>query len=267
MGCLASTAAGDPAGVPVFAALPAPFNSRVDAVLSRFQGGSDECHFIFSGDQVIEYTTWSYAKTPVKAPPMPIASHSIFGRLPAPFNTKIDAVLTKPGGNGSSSECHYVFSGDQVMEITTWSHAKTPVKAPPMPIASHSIFGRLPAPFNTKIDAVLSKQNGGEQSGSGECHIALSGDLAMEITTWTYDKTPVKKAPMPIANHSIFGRLPMPFNTKVDAVLSKASNAGSAECHYIFSGDQVMAVTTWSHAPSPLKVAPTKIDGAALLQS
>ena len=70
MGCVSSTAAGGP----VFAVLPAPFNSRVDAILSRMQGGSNETHFIFSGGQVIEHTTWSYAS-----------------------------------GNGTSSECHYVF--------------------------------------------------------------------------------------------------------------------------------------------------------------
>lgn len=134
MGCGPSAAGG-----PVFTALPAPFNTSVDAVLSTHQGTPSECHYIFSGDQVIEYILWPYAPSPVKSPPTPIASHSIFGQLPAPFNAKIDAVLTKPGGNGTSSECHIVFSGNQVMEITTWPYAKTPVKAPPTPIANHSI--------------------------------------------------------------------------------------------------------------------------------
>ena len=79
---------------PVFAALPAPFNTSVDAVLSKHQGTSHEVHYIFSGEYVLEYILWPYAPSPVRAPPMRIGSHSIFGQLPAPFNAKIDAVIS-----------------------------------------------------------------------------------------------------------------------------------------------------------------------------
>ena len=49
------------------------------------------------------------------------------------------------------------------MEITIWSHAKTPVKAPPMPIASHSIFGQLPAPFQGERSPVQTEQQSQRQ--------------------------------------------------------------------------------------------------------
>ena len=256
MGCGAGSASGAPPQD--FTDLPAPFNSRVDAILSK-GGGSNERNYIFSGDQVIEYTTWPYAPRRVVAPPVAIANHTIFGKLPAPFNAKIDAVLTKPGGNGTSGECHYIFSGDQVMEITTWSYASTPVKAPPIAIASHSIFCSLPAPFNSKIDAVLSKP--AAVSASAECHYMISGDQVMEFTTWSHAPERVKAPPMSIASHKIFGSLPAPFHTKIDAVLSKpsATVSGSAECHYVFSGEQVAPVTTWSYASSPLRGSPTTL--------
>ena len=104
-----------------------------------------------------------------------------------------------------------------------------------------------------------------DTSNSCESHIVYSGDQVMEVTTWPYAKTPVKAPPMPIASHKVGQILPAPFSAKVDAVLSKTTYVSdSAECHYVFSGDQVMAVTTWPYAPSPLKEAPTKIDGSAL---
>ena len=177
----------------------------------------------------------------------------------------VDAVLTKPGATGTSGECHFVFSGDQVVEITTWPSASTLMKTSPMAMSSHSIFGGLPAPFNAGIDAVLSKPAAG--SGSGELHYVFSYEQVMEITTWSQASTPMKTSPMPIASHPIFSRLPAPFNAKIDAVLSKGGEtSGSSERHYVFSGDQVVTVTTWSHAASPLVEPPTAIGGAPLTQ-
>ena len=55
MGCVSSTAAGGP----VFAVLPAPFNSRVDAIMSRMQGGSNETQFISSQETKARRLPWS----------------------------------------------------------------------------------------------------------------------------------------------------------------------------------------------------------------
>jgi len=242
MGCGAST--GPPAEL--WKDLPSPFNTKIDAVIWNGVDGSNRVDYIFSGDQVLEYNVWTYAEQRTKAAPVPVAQHQIFGKLPLPFNTKIDAVIWN--GVDGSNRVDYIFSGDQVLEYTVWTYAEQRMKAAPVPIAQHHILGKLPSPFNTKIDAVIWNI----VDVSGRVDYIFSGDQVLEYTVWTYAEQRMKAAPVPIAQHHILGKLPSPFNTKIDAVIWNIVDV-SGRVDYIFSGDQVLQYTVWKHAQQRLK--------------
>lgn len=175
---------------PVLSQLPSPFNNKIDAVITKFAGGSTEVNYIFSGSQVVEYTTWRNAGSRVKSPPKEICEHPEFKQLPAPFNKKIDGVISK--FVGTDSEINYIFSGNQVIEYTTYKHAKSQVRTPAMPIRNHPVFSQLPAPFSEGIDAAIVKFAG----SSRERIYIFSRNMVIEFTTWSHATERVRSPPV-----------------------------------------------------------------------
>ena len=150
---------------PVWKDLPAPFNQKIDAI--SWNGGrfKDMRYYIFSGDQVIEYTLWDnyHKKTRVMRRPCKIAEHELFKDLPPPFNQKIDAI-TQSGVRGRT-RIEWIVSGDQVVEYLMYSPPRAGggrLHSPPSSIVANPVFDELPPPFSQKIDAFGWNGNQGQ---------------------------------------------------------------------------------------------------------
>ena len=150
---------------PVWKDLPAPFNQKIDAI--SWNGGrfGDMRYYIFSGDQVMEYTLWDkyLKKTRLMRGLDKIAEHELFKDLPPPFNHKIDAI-TQSGVRGRT-RIEWIVSGDQVVEYLMYSPPRAGggrLHSPPSSIVANPVFDELPPPFSQKIDAFGWNGNQGQ---------------------------------------------------------------------------------------------------------
>jgi hypothetical protein len=105
----------------LFAALPPPFNQKIDAITSNGIIGSTRIEWVFSGGQVAEFVLYSGKEKRLQSPPTSIAANTMFDELPPPFNQKIDAVAWN--GALGQGRVDYIFSGGQVLEYKLYQFA------------------------------------------------------------------------------------------------------------------------------------------------
>jgi len=75
---------------------------------------------------------------------------SCFAQLPEPFSKKVDAAMCV------SNKKAYLFSGNLVIEYNPSANEKGKrVLKDPVDVKKHPIFGELPMPFSSHIDAAL----------------------------------------------------------------------------------------------------------------
>jgi hypothetical protein len=195
----------------IFGQLPAPFNDRIDATIWNGEQGAGRIDYIFSDDQVLEFTAWPQADERVKAAPDAISSSPIFSQLPVPFENKIEA--TTCNGERGANRIDYLFCDGLVLEFTVWSHAQKRLRAEPCPISEHEMFKQLkpgegdnaagvligpsglpvglPAAFDQQVDAVV--WNG--LNGAKRIDYLFCGGQVVEYTVWPAAAKRVKAAP------------------------------------------------------------------------
>ena len=168
---------------PLFNQLPPPFNQKIDAVSWNGGLGRDRIDLIFSGDQVIEYTLWSYASQRCKSQPMKISEHHLFkDLLPAPFNQRIDAI--SQDSNFSGARLSWLFHDDMVIEYVLYHTigVKHGPRGAPMKIKDSPIFNELPETFTQKIDAFSFNGTAGQMRQD----TIYTGDQVMGYKLYQY---------------------------------------------------------------------------------
>ena len=176
---------------------------------------------VFAGDQVAEYAAqlklWKKNKSRLLTTPTTIAASAIYRDLPAPFSSQVDAAVEVDG-----VPVMYLFSGDSVLRYDAWPdhNDKNRVEVSPCKIATSPYFNELPAPFNTKVDAAVSFNEGRQRGVNRRTLLLFSGDQCIFYApVLNYDKSKVLSAPCAIAASPFLSQLPPPFNTKIDAAV------------------------------------------------
>jgi hypothetical protein len=234
--------------------LPPPFDAQVDAAACV---DNERRHLVlFSDGQVLTYSAWIYAhhgRRVIEAP-CSTKDHPIFGELPAPFDTKIEAACCV-----NSRRMHFLlFSRGQVMLYNAAKRTKrSRIIEVPRATQGDRVFGDLPEPFASNISAAVCVHE-----GSRRLILFSSGQMMKYGATTRQREARVIKSPRPTKRDPVYQELPRPFSANIDAAVCLNPNSR----HFVlFSDGQVMQFCSWSYKQAGERVVERPIPTAHIV--